>query len=98
MDWNDPTHKDSGMKNTDATYCTLPLASRNAEVDQRYNELVERRGPVRDHPDFHSYSSRAAWGSVDSSPVTADELVTMSPQGMFRASQRVVELGTWRRS
>lgn len=47
----------------------------DAEVDEKYQTLVQRWGPVREHPDFHMYSSGGWVG--DRSPVTSDALVAM---------------------
>jgi len=48
------------------------------EVDEKYQTLVQRWGPVRDHPDFHSYSTSGWVG--DRSPVASDALVGMSDE------------------
>lgn len=48
----------------------------DAEVDKEYQALVQRWGPVREHPDFHMYSTGVSVG--DRSPVASDVLVEMS--------------------
>lgn len=48
----------------------------DSEVDEKYQALVQRWGPVRDHPDFHTYSTSGWVG--DRSPVASDALVGMS--------------------
>lgn len=48
----------------------------DSEVDENYLKLVERWGPVRDHPDFHTYSTGGWVG--DRSPVASDALLSMS--------------------
>jgi hypothetical protein len=48
----------------------------DTEVDAKYQALVQRRGPVRDHPDFHFYTRAGVVG--DRSPVAFDSLVMMS--------------------
>lgn len=48
----------------------------DVEVDEKYQALVQRWGPVRDHPDFHTYSTSGWVG--DRSPVASDALVGMS--------------------
>jgi hypothetical protein len=48
----------------------------DADVDARYKDLVARRGPVREHPDFHSYTTSGWVG--ERSPVTSDTLVGMA--------------------
>lgn len=45
-------------------------------VDNKFQILVQRWGPVRDHPDFHTYSSSGSVG--DKSPISSDALVAMS--------------------
>lgn len=48
----------------------------DSEVDCKYQKLVDRWGPVRDHPDFHTYSTGGWVG--DRSPVASDALLGMS--------------------
>jgi len=48
----------------------------DSEVDERYQTLVQRWGPVRDHTDFHTYSTGGWVG--DRSPVASDTLVGIS--------------------
>lgn len=48
------------------------------EVDEKYQTLVQRWGAVRDHPDFHTYSTSGWVG--DRSPVASDALVSMSDE------------------
>lgn len=48
----------------------------DTEVDEKYQALVQRWGPVRDHPDFHTYSTSGWVG--DRSPIASDALVGMS--------------------
>lgn len=48
----------------------------DVEVDEKYQALVRRWGPARDHPDFHTYSTSGWVG--DRSPVAPDALVGMS--------------------
>lgn len=50
----------------------------DSEVDEKYQKLVERWGPVRDHPDFHTYSTGGWVG--DQSPVASDALLGMSDE------------------
>ena len=50
----------------------------DSEVDEKYQTLVQRWGPVRDHPDFHTYSTSGSVG--DRSPVASDALVGMSDE------------------
>ena len=46
------------------------------EVDALYGELVKRWGPVREHPDFHSYHG-VSW-VCERSPATTDGLLALS--------------------
>ncbi|MBT9455468.1 MAG: hypothetical protein IV097_02485 [Burkholderiaceae bacterium] len=48
----------------------------DADLDARYKALVDRWGPVREHPDFHSYSTGGWIG--ERSPTTAEALVAAS--------------------
>lgn len=48
----------------------------DSEVDETYQKLVDRWGPVRDHPDFHMYTGGGWVG--DRSPVASDALLSMS--------------------
>jgi hypothetical protein len=48
----------------------------DAEVDEKYQSLVQRWGPAREHPDFHTYSTSGWVG--DRSPIASDALVGMS--------------------
>ncbi len=52
----------------------------DGEVDARYEALVQRWGPVREHPDFHTYSTGGWVG--ERSPITSDALVAMSGEGL----------------
>lgn len=74
-DWSD----ESRQQEWDETHRRdlLHPASRqgDTEVDEKYQTLVQRWGPVRDHPDFHVYSTGGWVG--DRSPVASDALVAM---------------------
>jgi hypothetical protein len=52
----------------------------DSEVDGKYQKLVERWGQVRDHPDFHTYSTGGWVG--DRSPVASDALLGMSDDAL----------------
>ncbi|WP_271010127.1 hypothetical protein [Paucibacter sp. B51] len=54
----------------------------DADLDARYKELVERWGPVREHPDFHSYST-GGW---------IDERSSTTPEALVAASSEDLEL------
>lgn len=51
-------------------------------VDAWFAELVSRRGAVREHADFHSYSTRGGW-TGERSPVGADTLELMSDEELL---------------
>ncbi|MFC7298084.1 hypothetical protein [Herminiimonas aquatilis] len=48
-------------------------------VDYKYKELVSKLGNVREHPDFHLYSSGATW-IQDRSPITSDDIIAKTPE------------------
>ncbi len=50
----------------------------DSEVDAEYQDVVQRWGPVRDHPDFHTYMTTGFVG--DRSPVSSDALAGMSDE------------------
>ena len=54
----------------------------DGEVDALYSELVQRWGPVREHPDFHSYHG-AAWVG-ERSPLTTDSLLAMNDSALVK--------------
>jgi len=70
------------------------------EVDTEYQTLVQRRGPVRDHPDFHAYMTTGFVG--DRSPVSSDALAGMSDEELvaflrnFEPDSRVWDGPTYR--
>lgn len=66
----------------------------DAEVDAKFSELVKRLGPVREHPDFHTYSSGGWVGEL--SPVTSDALIEMPDEALARLLEDFVPEGrTW---
>lgn len=76
-DWADEAYQEEldGCHRRDLLHPAAGLG--DGEVDSRYNELVQRWGAVREHPDFHSYTT----GTVsvgERSPVSSDVLVGMS--------------------
>ncbi len=48
----------------------------DSEVDEKYQKLVDRWGAVRNHPDFHTYSTGGWVG--DRSPIASDVLLSMT--------------------
>jgi hypothetical protein len=81
-DWSD----ESKREEWDETHKRdlLHPASRlgDSDVDKQYRALVERWGPVREHPDFHSYTLGGWVG--EQSPVPSDILIGMSNDEMVR--------------
>jgi len=77
-DWRDESRREEWdeSQRRDLLYPAVGLG--DAEVDSKYQSLVERWGPVREHPDFHSYTT-GVWGG-ERSPVASDELVRMSDE------------------
>lgn len=75
-EWSDESRQDEWDEITrrDLLYPAFELG--DPEVDAKYKELEERRGPVREHPDFHSFTT-GGWAG-ERSPVTSDALVGMS--------------------
>jgi len=75
-DWSD----DSRQQEWDETHrrdLLHPASGQgDSEVDEKYQASVQRWGPVRDHPDFHAYSTSGWVG--DRSPVASDALVGMT--------------------
>ncbi|MFM0143507.1 hypothetical protein [Paraburkholderia sp. RL18-085-BIA-A] len=61
------------------------------EVDKKYLALVERWGSVREHPDFHSYTTTGWVG--DRSPVESDALVGMSNEELLKVLREFVPEG-----
>jgi hypothetical protein len=51
------------------------------EVDSWYRTLVDRWGPVREHPDFHSYHGSSWVG--ERSPVSAETLLAMDDPALM---------------
>lgn len=55
----------------------------DSALDAKYTALVARWGPVRDNPDFHSYTTSGVWAG-DRTPVTSDALVGMSNEALTK--------------
>jgi len=75
-DWREEENADAWdeRQRRDVLYPVAGLG--DDEVDALYGELVKRWGPVRKHPDFHSYHG-ASWVG-ERSPVTTDGLLALS--------------------
>lgn len=72
----------------------------DADLDAQYKALVERWGPVREHPDFHSYSTSGWVG--ERSPTTTEALAAASSEDLeqllksFRPEPRAWDGPTYR--
>lgn len=80
-DWKDESRREEldESHRRDLLYPAVGLG--DAEIDAKYQNLVERRGPVREHPDLHMYSTSGWVG--ERSPVASDELVLMSDEELL---------------
>jgi hypothetical protein len=80
-DWKDESRREEldESHRRDLLYPAVGLG--DAEIDAKYQNLVERRGPVREHPDLHMYSTSGWVG--ERSPVTSEELVRMSDKELL---------------
>lgn len=75
-DWSDTSRQEELDETHRRDLLHPAFGQGDAEVDAKYEALVQRWGPVRDHPDFHTYSTGGWIG--DRSPITSDALVAMS--------------------
>ncbi|MDG3064623.1 hypothetical protein ACFQ4M_14405 [Thauera mechernichensis] len=75
-DWSDESHQHKWDEIHRRDLLHPAFGQGDPEVDEKYLALVQRWGPVRDHPDFHTYSTSEWVG--DRSPVAFDALVGMS--------------------
>jgi hypothetical protein len=75
-DWSDESRREEWDETQKRDLLHPAFGQGDAEVDARYDALVKRWGPVRDHPDFHTYSTGGWVG--DRSPIASDALVAMS--------------------
>jgi hypothetical protein len=77
-DWSDESRQVEWDETHRRDLLHPALGLGDSEVDEKYQKLVERWGPVRDHPDFHTYSTGGWVG--DRSPVASDALLCMSDE------------------
>ena len=77
-DWSDQSRQEEWDETHKRDLLHPAFGLGDSEVDERYQTLVQRWGPVRDHPDFHTYSTSGWVG--DRSPVASDALVGMSDE------------------
>lgn len=75
-DWADESRQEEWSETHKRDLLHPAFGMGDAEVDEKYQALVQRWGPVRDHPDFHTYSTSGWVG--DRSPIASDALVGMS--------------------
>ena len=75
-DWSDKSRQQEWDETHKRDLLHPAFGQGDSEVDGRYQALVQRWGPVREHPDFHTYSTSGWIG--DKSPVASDALVGMS--------------------
>lgn len=90
-DWNDPSRQEEWDEchRRDLLHPAYGLGDQ--EVDARYLALVDRWGSVREHPDFHSYTTSGWVG--DRSPVEPDALVGMSDEALLKVLREFVPEG-----
>lgn len=77
-DWSDESRQEEWDETLKRDLLHPAVGLGDLEVDEWYQTLVQRWGPVREHPDFHTYSTSGWVG--DRSPVTSDALVGMSDE------------------
>ena len=75
-DWSDESRQEEWDETHKRDLLHPAFGLGDSEVDEKYQTLVQRWGPVRDHPDFHTYSTGGSVG--DRSPIASDALVGMS--------------------
>lgn len=75
-DWADESRQEEWDETHKRDLLHPAVGLGDAEVDEKYQALVRRWGPVREHPDFHTYSAGGWVG--DRSPIASDALVGMS--------------------
>lgn len=78
-DWDEDDERVADYKNYHRRdLLGAALGQGDIEVDDKYHVLAEKYGPVREHIDFHSYSSSGWVGSP--SPKSSEEFLKMSSQ------------------
>lgn len=87
-DWNDPSRQEEwdGHHRRDLLHPAYHQGDQ--EVDKKYAALVDLWGPVREHPDFHSYSTTGWVG--DRSPIESDALLAMSNEELLKTLSEFV--------
>jgi hypothetical protein len=93
-DWSDASRQEELDETQRRDLLHPAYGQGDEEVDARYVALVQRLGPVRDHPDFHTYSTSGWIG--DRSPITSDALVAMSGDDLVTFLRGFVpEVSSW---
>jgi len=87
-DWKDPSRQEEWDESHRRDLLHPAQGLGDQEVDKKYSTLVERWGPVREHPDFHSYTTTGWVG--DRSPVESDALVGMSNEELLKVLREFV--------
>lgn len=81
-DWNDPSRQEEWDESHRRDLLHPAYGLGDQEVDRKYSALVARWGAVREHPDFHSYTTSGWVGNR--SPVESDALVGMSNEALLK--------------
>ncbi|HWV04225.1 hypothetical protein [Ralstonia sp.] len=89
--WSDPSRQEEWDETHRRDLLHPAYGLGDPEVDKKYSALVERWGPVREHPDFHSYTTTGWVG--DRSPVESDALVGMSNDELLKLLREFVPEG-----
>lgn len=81
-DWSDESRQEEWDETHKRDLLFPATGQGDSQVDEWYRSLEQRWGPVRDHPDFHSYTSSGWVG--ERSPIASDALVGMSDEELVR--------------
>ncbi|HWL62881.1 MAG TPA: hypothetical protein VNQ32_08790 [Steroidobacteraceae bacterium] len=90
-EWPDGPNREEWMDTQRRDLLHPAFAQGDSEVDEKYLALVQRYGPVREHPEFHSYST-GGWAG-DRSPIASDAIMRMSDQELVRFLKEFVPDG-----
>ena len=91
-DWSDELRQEEWDETHKRDLLHPAFGLGDSEVDEKYQTLVQRWGPVREHPDFHTYSTGGWVG--DRSPVASDALVGMSEEELVAFLKDFVPVGS----
>jgi len=87
-DWRDATRQGELDEMIRRDVLSPAAGQGDAEIDAYYAQLVARRGAVRDHSDFHSFSTGGL--VTEKSPISADEILRMSNADLVAAMRNFV--------